>query len=73
VTIRVDDAGPGFSAKAQRDLFRPFSKSVEDAAQTAAGVGLGLALCHRLAVDLGGRLQLQNSPRGASLVLELPR
>ena len=73
VTFRVDDEGPGFSAKAQRDLFRPFSKSVEDAAQTAAGVGLGLALCHRLAVDLGGRLQLQNSPRGASLVLELPR
>jgi signal transduction histidine kinase len=51
--IRVRDFGPGFSAAQRRKLFRPFSKTVQEAAVTAPGVGLGLALCRRLARDLG--------------------
>ena len=68
----VEDHGPGISAAQARKLFRPFSKSVEQAANSAAGVGLGLALCRRLTRDLGGRLELQQSTSGASFVLTLP-
>ena len=41
--IRVRDYGPGLSPAQRRKLFQPFSKSVEEAAVTAPGVGLGLA------------------------------
>lgn len=74
VSIRLTDHGPGVSLSARRRLFQPFSKSAEDAAHTAPGVGLGLALCYRLAREIGGRLSLdENSRSGASFLLVLPR
>jgi signal transduction histidine kinase len=74
VTITVRDHGPGIAPAGRRRLFQPFSKSVHEAADSAPGVGLGLALCRRLAIDLGGKLELQ-SPEGggAAFVLTLPR
>jgi C4-dicarboxylate-specific signal transduction histidine kinase len=56
----------------RRRLFQPFCKPVEEAARTAPGVGLGLALSRRLASDLDGRLTLCDQPGGARFVLELP-
>ncbi len=59
--------------RAVRRLFRPFSKSAHDAAHSAPGVGLGLALSRRLARALGGDLRLgHNGPDGVSFVLTLP-
>jgi signal transduction histidine kinase len=72
--IRIRDFGPGLSPSQRRRLFRPFSKTVEEASITAPGVGLGLALCRRLAHDLGGRLHCEPANgAGASFVLELPQ
>jgi K+-sensing histidine kinase KdpD len=60
----------GLSKTAVRHLFRPFCKSAQVAADTAPGVGLGLALSRRLAVQLGGRLEAGRSKRpGASFTL----
>jgi signal transduction histidine kinase len=74
VRIAVRDHGPGISRAGRKKLFRPFSKSVHEAASTAPGVGLGLALCRRLAADLGGRLDLESPTEGgAAFVLTLPR
>jgi signal transduction histidine kinase len=73
VKLRVRDHGPGIPAGATRRLFRPFSKSARDAANTAPGVGLGLALSRRLAVDLGGWLAAEANHGGADFVLTLPR
>jgi len=73
VQLSVRDFGPGLSASAQRRLFQPFSKSSEEAAVTAPGVGLGLALCKRLAHDLGGKLNLVTTSPGACFVLEMPK
>jgi signal transduction histidine kinase len=72
LTISVRDYGPGISAAGRKKLFRPFSKSVHDAAISAPGVGLGLALCHRLARDLGGRLDHQPAEPGCEFCLRLP-
>jgi signal transduction histidine kinase len=73
VRIAVRDHGPGISRAGRKKLFRPFSKSVHEAASTAPGVGLGLALCRRLAADLGGRLELESPPEGgAAFALTLP-
>lgn len=74
VVVRVRDHGPGIDDKAARRLFQPFSKSVHDAASSAPGVGLGLALSRRLAHELGGRLELERQAgTGACFVLHLPR
>ncbi len=69
----VRDHGPGLTRAEARKLFRPFHKSARDAAHSAPGVGLGLALCRRLARDLGGTLEIDHSwPHGACFVLTLP-
>jgi signal transduction histidine kinase len=74
VRLVVRDHGPGISAAGRKKLFQPFSKSVHEAASTAPGVGLGLALSRRLAAELEGRLELQSpADSGAAFVLTLPR
>jgi len=73
VRVSLRDHGPGVSPSARRRLFRPFSKSAREAAQTAPGVGLGLALSRRLARDMDGDLRLDESVTdGACFVLTLP-
>lgn len=72
VALQVSDRGPGISAQFARKLFQPFSKSAEDAAVSAPGVGLGLALCRRLAREIGGHLALESSEGGACFRLGLP-
>jgi len=71
-TLRVRDHGPGITRAAARRLFRPFSKSAEEAARSAAGVGLGLSLSRRLARDFGGDLHLADQTGGACFELTLP-
>lgn len=73
VEITVRDHGPGIDRKEARRLFRPFCKSAKDAAHSAPGVGLGLALSRRLASAMGGSLRLDESDSdGACFVLRLP-
>jgi signal transduction histidine kinase len=71
--IRVRDHGPGISKADRRRLFRPFSKSDREAATSAPGVGLGLALSRRLARAQGGDLRVDDSVTdGAAFLLTLP-
>jgi signal transduction histidine kinase len=73
LALTVRDHGPGLDRQVIRRLFRPFSKSANDAAQSAPGVGLGLALSRRLARSLGGDLRLEeNGASGASFTLTIP-
>ena len=44
VVLTVVDHGPGVPDELRSTIFRPFEKSAQRAAETAAGVGLGLAL-----------------------------
>ncbi len=71
--LRVRDHGDGISAEAARELFRPFRKSAHQAAASAPGVGLGLALCRRLSRSMGGDLRLDRfATGGACFELTLP-
>ena len=73
VKIHVRDHGPGISAYEARRLFQPFRKSAKDAAHSAPGVGLGLALSRRLAQAMGGDLKLNGDGKdGACFELTLP-
>jgi signal transduction histidine kinase len=74
IAIRVRDHGPGIPRGEKRHLFSPFSKSAQRAANSAPGVGLGLALSRRLARAMGGDLVLEpGNGMGASFRLDLPR
>jgi signal transduction histidine kinase len=72
VEIRVADHGPGLSTEARAKLFRPFSKSVHEAAASAPGLGLGLALSRRLAANMGGELRWEDGAEGAVFMLVVP-
>lgn len=71
IAITIRDFGPGFDRTNVSRNPRPFSKSAEQAATSAPGVGLGLALCRRLAQQLGGRLQIHTDGQGGAVTLFL--
>jgi signal transduction histidine kinase len=72
VVLEVEDRGPGVPPRERQSIFRPFRRG-QGADITAGGVGLGLALAHRWAQLLTGRLSLclTKSP-GACFRLSLP-
>lgn len=71
--IRVQDEGKGISDSLRGKLFRPFSRSAEEAAGKQPGVGLGLALSQELARSMGGELWLEESSgHGCRFALKLP-
>ncbi|MEN3940018.1 ATP-binding protein [Prosthecobacter sp. SYSU 5D2] len=72
--ITFRDYGPGLPHAQMKRLFQPFSKSATEAAHSAPGVGLGLALSRQLARELGGDLtHLPVSGRGTAFVLTLKK
>jgi signal transduction histidine kinase len=73
LAVKVRDHGAGIGPEQARRLFKPFSKSAKEAAESAPGVGLGLALSRRLARGMGGDLVLDTGvPDGACFVFTLP-
>ena len=72
VALTIRDHGPGFNQPSRAQRSQAFSKTSEEAAVTAPGVGLGLALCRKLAKQLGGRLDISDSIEGVTATLRLP-
>jgi signal transduction histidine kinase len=71
--LAVCDHGPGIEQRRLGRGMQPFGKSAQESAESAPGVGLGLALCGRLARQLGGRLDFSSTPGGgATVTLALP-
>lgn len=75
LTVRVEDTGPGIPEDRLPQMFEPFVQLDETRARAADGVGLGLAICRRLADAMNGRLALANRPEGglvATFSVSLP-
>jgi len=67
IEIEVADDGPGLSDEARRRAFEPFFTT------KASGIGLGLAIVHRLVESHGGSVLAQNCPEGgAAFTIRLP-
>jgi signal transduction histidine kinase len=73
VKLTVRDHGPGMQTGLWSRHNEPFTKSAQESAETAPGVGLGLVLCKRLARQLGGKLEFAAANGdGAKISLSLP-
>jgi PAS domain S-box-containing protein len=74
VTITVSDSGIGIAESEQEKIFEDFRRSDDSVAKGYAGVGLGLSICRRLAVLMGGRITVDSKlGQGSSFTLALPR
>lgn len=68
--VSIVDNGPGLPAEVQERLFEPFVTTRKN----GEGTGLGLYTSHRIAHELGGRLELQSveGSVGTAALLTLP-
>ena len=68
VEIRFDDTGPGIDPGKVARIFEPFYTERE------RGVGMGLAICHRIVTAHNGTVQAASRPGGGtSMSVRLPR
>jgi signal transduction histidine kinase len=74
VRMRVIDTGSGISAEDLPRLFRPFEQLEAGTARAHEGTGLGLAISRRLAVLMGGRIDVHSRwQQGSEFTFTLPR
>lgn len=72
ISIAVSDNGLGIAQKNHARIFGMFKRLHLE--EEIAGTGLGLALCHRVAVNHGGRVDLCSAPgKGSTFTLDLAR
>jgi signal transduction histidine kinase len=74
VELVVADDGDGIAADLLPTLFEPFVQGKQALDRSAGGLGLGLALCQRLAVAHGGMLHASSEGvgKGSTFTLRLP-
>jgi signal transduction histidine kinase len=63
VEVAIEDRGSGLPEEIRARLFHPFATG------RRGGVGLGLALAHRIVVLHGGRIRLEDRPGGGTRAL----
>lgn len=74
VVVRVSDTGIGIKPEELHLLFQPFRQIETGLARAHEGTGLGLAICRRLAVLLGGTVDVTSRfGKGSTFTLILPR
>ena len=66
LAFAVSDNGPGIPPDMRDKLFSPFGTT------KPRGLGLGLPLARRAAVDHGGRIEVDSTPQGTTVTLLLP-
>ncbi len=73
VRMRVADTGMGIKADEMTQLFRPFRQIDSTLSRKHEGTGLGLAICRRLALLMGGRIEVESRwGEGSVFTLTLP-
>lgn len=69
VFIEVEDKGPGIAPDSQRAMLQAFARG--DASRSHPGLGLGLAIVHRVALRMGGGVAFHRSADGALTIVRM--
>lgn len=73
LSVWVADTGPGLGADETERVFEPFWQHSRADGGNVRGIGLGLALTHRLAELLGGSLEVESRPEhGSTFTFRIP-
>jgi signal transduction histidine kinase/CheY-like chemotaxis protein/HPt (histidine-containing phosphotransfer) domain-containing protein len=73
VAITVTDTGVGVTPEQQQRLFEEFGQADSSTTQRYGGTGLGLVICRRLALLMGGEVTMDSTPgRGTTMRLAVP-
>ncbi len=73
IEIAVADTGIGIAREALAKLVKPLTQLDAGVARKHGGLGLGLALAHRLAGLHGGTIEVESEPgKGSTFTLRLP-
>jgi signal transduction histidine kinase len=73
VEIAVADSGIGIAPEEVPHIFEEFRQVDSTLSRRHGGAGLGLAIAQRLAVQMGGELQVASTPgAGSTFTLRLP-
>lgn len=70
ICFAILDRGPGIAEIDIDQIFEPFFRAQRQSGSGKPGVGIGLTLCHRIALAHGGHIRAANRPGGGA-VLEL--
>lgn len=71
--LSVDDEGPGIPLYQRELVFERFYRGAAPSGGPASGTGLGLPFCRAIVQQHGGRIWVEDGPRGgAAIVLVLP-
>jgi len=74
VSLIVEDQGDGIPAEDLPHVFEPFYRSAQARRLGRGGIGLGLAVAHRIATAFGGSLSAKNrAGQGSRFTLRVPR
>ena len=69
IVFKVKDNGPGVPEDLRRRIFEPFFTTKD----VGKGTGIGLAICHRILENHGGKIKIEQTPEGgATFVIRLP-
>ncbi len=73
VELTVADTGPGIDPAFLPRLFDDFAQADESITRVHEGAGLGLAICRRLVVAMGGSILVQSAlEKGSTFTINLP-
>ncbi|HWQ11074.1 MAG TPA: ATP-binding protein, partial [Holophaga sp.] len=73
ISFVVADTGIGMTPEQLERVFQEFAQAEASTSRKYGGTGLGLALCRKFAVLLGGEIQVESEPgRGSTFRLLLP-
>ncbi len=74
IAFEVKDDGPGIPAEMLARIFQPFFQKDLTSTRVHGGLGLGLAIAHRLVAKMGGMLMVASKPgEGATFRFTVPR
>ena len=68
ILIKISDTGKGIPEDVLPLIFEPFFTTKK----VGKGTGLGLAIVHGIITRAGGKVEVENSPNGATFIIRLP-